>query len=295
MFTEGSRLSVNGQRGYVDTWLRRIEGTDFVVGSVRSSGHLIEVLEKDRLTILLPRAGHLRVRIGTTEHRVTPGNPMAFRPGERITEAICDASGLFAATTLLFPVERLGSLAEGAQVALGQDALALRGRIGAGGVQGMIRLADDIFVRPEAVIPKQVALAMADYLDEHLMDLVHGQGGSAQPRVLPAFHRVRAAESIMQDLGDEALSMAELAQRLGVGLRSLQLAFREVHGQSPRQVLGRMRLERARRRLMDARGRDQVTQIAMECGFVHLSRFAQSYARAFGELPSETLARRRHS
>jgi transcriptional regulator GlxA family with amidase domain len=31
----------------------------------------------------------------------------------------------------------------------------------------------------------------------------------------------------------------------------------------------------------------------MDCGFFHLGRFAQAYARAYGERPSETLARRR--
>jgi transcriptional regulator GlxA family with amidase domain len=90
--------------------------------------------------------------------------------------------------------------------------------------------------------------------------------------------------------------MIDLAQRLEVSLRSLQLAFREVHdGLSPRQVYNQIRLDRARQRLLQASGGDQVTTIALDSGFAHLSRFAMSYARAFGELPSETLARRRRN
>ena len=42
-----------------------------------------------------------------------------------------------------------------------------------------------------------------------------------------------------------------------------------------------------------ANGDGQVTMIALDSGFYHLSRFVQAYARAFGERPSETLARRR--
>jgi transcriptional regulator GlxA family with amidase domain len=54
-----------------------------------------------------------------------------------------------------------------------------------------------------------------------------------------------------------------------------------------------MRLEKARQRLIAANGEGQVTTIALDSGFHHLSRFAHAYARTFGERPSETLARRR--
>jgi transcriptional regulator GlxA family with amidase domain len=87
--------------------------------------------------------------------------------------------------------------------------------------------------------------------------------------------------------------MRELAQSLGISLRSLQLAFQEVHGHGPREALNRIRLEKARQRLLAAREEGRVTAIALESGFSHLSRFAQSYAQAFGERPSETLLRRR--
>jgi len=33
-----------------------------------------------------------------------------------------------------------------------------------------------------------------------------------------------------------------------------------------------------------------VTEVALSCGFNHLSKFAKSYRERFGELPSETLA-----
>lgn len=293
-------MAVSGDAGFVDTWLRTIEGSDIVIGSVRSSGHVIDLREADRLTILLPRTGRLRVRIGATEHGVTPGSPMAFRPGERTTEAIAGHSGLFAATTLQIPAARVRDLAEAAQLplqgVLGLDALALRGRIDATVLQGLKRLTDDIFLQPESVLPPKVAAATADIVYEQLLSMLDGLAAPFQSRVLPAFHRVRAAEEIMHAHSDEPLSMIDLALRLGISLRSLQLAFREVHdGKSPRQVYSRIRLDRARQRLLDASGADQVTSIALDSGFLHLGRFAMSYARAFGELPSETLARRRRA
>jgi transcriptional regulator GlxA family with amidase domain len=55
------------------------------------------------------------------------------------------------------------------------------------------------------------------------------------------------------------------------------------------------RLTAARRRLDAPRAGDDVTRVAVACGFCHLGRFAGAYLRAFGERPSDTLdaARRR--
>ncbi|MDP5349628.1 MAG: helix-turn-helix domain-containing protein, partial [Paracoccaceae bacterium] len=64
-------------------------------------------------------------------------------------------------------------------------------------------------------------------------------------------------------------------------------------GLSPRNVLNGIRLEKARARLLAAGGDGKVTTVAMDSGIFHLSRFAQAYTRAFGERPSETLARGR--
>jgi transcriptional regulator GlxA family with amidase domain len=38
---------------------------------------------------------------------------------------------------------------------------------------------------------------------------------------------------------------------------------------------------------------DNVSSIAIDCGFVNLGLFASRYRRTFGELPSQTLARNR--
>ena len=113
-------------------------------------------------------------------------------------------------------------------------------------------------------------------------------------RIFPAFHRVRQAEELMYAHSDEPLAMRDIAKFLGVSLRSLQLAFAETHdGLTPRDVLNRIRLEKARARLLAADGDAQVTTVAMDSGLFHLGRFSQAYARAFGEKPSETLLRRR--
>jgi len=55
----------------------------------------------------------------------------------------------------------------------------------------------------------------------------------------------------------------------------------------------RVRLQVARDRLTRPGTGSSVTDIALDCGFVHLGRFSGQYRQAYGELPSETLARAR--
>jgi transcriptional regulator GlxA family with amidase domain len=137
--------------------------------------------------------------------------------------------------------------------------------------------------------------ATAVLIEEFLSELIHRSTAvPTEERVLPAaWSRVRMAEELMRARSDEPLSMAAVAREVGVGLRSLQLAFMEARAMGPRDVLLRMRLERARERLQSAGPAETVTTIALDCGFAHLGRFPAAYRTAFGELPAETLARSR--
>lgn len=111
-------------------------------------------------------------------------------------------------------------------------------------------------------------------------------GGESRHRAQQAFH-------LMCQHAEDELSISAIAETLGVGLRSLQIAFAEHYGIPPRDMLTRLRLERARAALMAAPAGARVTAIALEAGFTHLSRFSQSYRLIYGELPVETLRRAR--
>ncbi len=75
--------------------------------------------------------------------------------------------------------------------------------------------------------------------------------------------------------------------------RSLYALFERQLGESPRQYIRRLRLERIRACLEDPGCRVRnLTELALDFGFAHLGRFAEQYRRQFGELPSETLRRR---
>ncbi|OXH85552.1 AraC family transcriptional regulator, partial [Burkholderia multivorans] len=60
----------------------------------------------------------------------------------------------------------------------------------------------------------------------------------------------------------------------------------------PMQYLRAKRLEHARELLLGATPERRIADIALDCGFTHLGRFALAYRERFGESPSDTLAGR---
>lgn len=104
---------------------------------------------------------------------------------------------------------------------------------------------------------------------------------------------VRRAEAWLEARAAEPVGMDRLAEAMGVSLRLIQLAFRKERDCTPLEFLRDCRLDLARKRLLRAGEGDTVAQIALDCGFAHLSRFSGAYRRRFGEHPSATLRRRR--
>lgn len=103
----------------------------------------------------------------------------------------------------------------------------------------------------------------------------------------------RACDYIEEHLSTE-LYVEDIAQVTGVALRTLQDAFRKSLGMSPVEYIRAARLDRARLDLLSAAGNGteiSVSEVAHNWGFNHLSYFAASYRRRFGESPSQTLSR----
>lgn len=302
MFTRTNAFALldDGGTVRVDTLELRAGGPK--VSRVRSTGHLVELTEETDITLLVPVSGQLRVRITAADHRLSPRTPCLFGPTARRTRAEAPrAGGMFEAHALMLPRRVLDDLLQdrlGPHVRwLGlPDALPL-----AAACPEAQRLADllDHVARQtgDAALPMsdRAGAAMAVLVEEFLCDLIlTALPALSDAAVQPvSWRRVRQAEEIMRARSDEPLSMAELARSVGVGLRSLQLAFLQVRGMGPRDVLVRVRLERARARLLAAHPAETVTRVALDSGFAHLGRFPATYRAAFGELPAETLARAR--
>jgi AraC-like DNA-binding protein len=86
----------------------------------------------------------------------------------------------------------------------------------------------------------------------------------------------------------EPISMERLRRKTGASSRSLQKACLARWGATPLELVTRLRMWQVRERLSGRPPASSVTQVATDCGFTHLGRFAATYKRTFGEYPSET-------
>jgi AraC family ethanolamine operon transcriptional activator len=82
----------------------------------------------------------------------------------------------------------------------------------------------------------------------------------------------------------------DLCSRFHVSQRTLEYAFREHFGITPKRYLKTHRLNRVRKTLRQGTERQTaIADIANRFGFWHMGQFAADYRNLFSELPSETL------
>ena len=103
---------------------------------------------------------------------------------------------------------------------------------------------------------------------------------------------LRRARPFIEANGDRPITVPELCRATRLSRRTLEYAFREHLGLSPRAYLAALRLDGVRRELVPADAPVRVSDVANRWGFWHLGQFAADYRKQFGELPSKTLRRR---
>lgn len=105
-----------------------------------------------------------------------------------------------------------------------------------------------------------------------------------------ASYQVRIVEEYIEANWDRPLKIEEIAERTGVGVRTMFATFRKSRGYTPMAFLQRVRLNRARQMLQAPTDDTTVLEVSLKCGFQNTGHFARHYRQAFGELPSITLA-----
>ena len=107
---------------------------------------------------------------------------------------------------------------------------------------------------------------------------------------------VRRAENYIEQRADEPLTVAEVCQVVNASLRTLQYAFAEKYGISPKAYIRAIRLNKVRKELRACDpSQFKVSDVANRWGFWHMGQFAADYRRHFGELPSKTLSGRKQT
>lgn len=103
---------------------------------------------------------------------------------------------------------------------------------------------------------------------------------------------VHRAEDYIRAHLREPIAIEDLAAASDVSIRSLFSGFRRFRGVPPMVYVKTLRLELAHDELSRADPAERsVTQIALACGFTHMSKFARDFAARFGETPSTVLGR----
>lgn len=95
--------------------------------------------------------------------------------------------------------------------------------------------------------------------------------------------RLSEAVRIMEKHIDSPLNNAAIAQQLNVSTRSLELLFRKKLGNSPQRYYKRLRLQAAKRLVLDSQHTMQ--EVAVRCGFNSLSAFSREFKRFYNISP----------
>lgn len=119
----------------------------------------------------------------------------------------------------------------------------------------------------------------------------HSHTGELLDGPQPGYPRsVRSAPAFIEANLTEHLSLREIAAAADCSPRTLTAAFGDRIGVTPMSYIRNLRLERIRADILGST--EQVGTIAYRWGVAHLGRFAADYRDRFGELPSDTAARR---
>jgi AraC family ethanolamine operon transcriptional activator len=103
---------------------------------------------------------------------------------------------------------------------------------------------------------------------------------------------IKRVEGYLEEFPNHPHTVRDICRVANVSERTLQYAFRERFGITPKSFLQALRLNGVHRDLKNADSAPtKITDVAIRWGFWHMSQFAIEYQRFFGELPSETMNR----
>lgn len=102
-----------------------------------------------------------------------------------------------------------------------------------------------------------------------------------------SYSTLKLIEAIKDDSLIAFMTLTDLEKFVGLSTRSLQMVFKKYFGVTPSSFLRDQKLQFTRKLLL-SNGNINVTNAALEMGFINFSQFAKYYRIKFGELPSHT-------
>ena len=177
-------------------------------------------------------------------------------------------------------------------------------RLGVPGLETVFDKREVIHCRPSKMAKTR---RMLSYLEEFpaqhsfasnqiLTALVHllASGGNGNVSPLTKTRRQRIvmdSETLITQYSEDSMTVQRLCKHTGVSKRTLEYAFNEQIGVTPKQFISSIRLNSVRK-LLRSGAVHKVVDAANAWGFWHMGQFARDYRKLFGELPSATLSQR---
>ncbi len=273
------------------------------VGWVRSSGHDTAVTDPSGITLLVPLSGTVTTAaVDGVERKAGAGQLLFVSQSRRRTRVEPAGAGRFHTIPVMLPRVELREAAMAAGVSprvlrhmpdFTLAAAAAREEAARALIAAVAELNAGLEAGEARFAGAAARLSWTRLLTERMLGLLALADPAPRSTPRTAMRHARRAMDHIEAYFRDISTVAEIAEICGTGIRSLELAFRDVWGLSPNQALAETRLLAARRRLVLPGPDATVAQIAMECGFAHLGRFPAQYRTRFGELPSVTLKRSR--
>lgn len=304
LFSNPNRM-VMADRPKVLARVSRFDLGGLTVGEVISSGHEVDVSEYLASSLVVPLCGAIECESKAGFVKATTGEALFFSPNRRHTRVSAGKSTAFKGIPLIISTDLMRAafdrLGLNRPAVLEFDALSFRmqtNRSAAAAelLQTVRTLHAEINRRSARIGNPAGRTIWADFIADKILDVLqeadaldtpvqHGDSSS--------YRSVRMALDYMRASHGDIKDIPSVAKVCGVSTRSLELAFRHALETTPSKALLAIRLEAARKRLYDPNDEASVTEVALDCGFNHLSRFAAAYREKFHELPSQALAGRR--
>lgn len=277
-------------------WMRNQVAPGFSVVDYAFAASATVEAGADDVLVVSPRGRGIDIRHGRAEVDVS-------RPYINATEGVSARWEAFMARAVVLDRSRLEEVARmtSGEPGLRLEPLELTARspeLGRHWDTAVARVANAMTAAPEAFAEPIVAesafnrLAVA-YLTAFPLAWADRAGGRTAVGARTAV--VRAALEFLHANAAMPITVQDVADAMHISTRGLHAAFVGETGRSPSDHLRSIRLQGVRDELRFAPPTDTIAVVARRWGFVHLPRFAESYERAFGELPSATRGRRRLS
>ena len=227
------------------------------------------------------------IKLGTKE---VSANSLMYFDCDHGLDAVVQPG--FCGHTLSFDKEHLCELAQRHELSLpdGKPCPSTSARnSGASRAREIRALIEEAFVLSRH--PKKASLALETMQFTLPRLILQSWYDTDEPRADRLGNRSRALGTALEYINShphQAISVEQLCLVSASSMSTLERAFKDRFGISPKRYLVASRLCGAREALLNPEDRRTITEIAFDWSFWHMGKFACDYKRMFGQLPSET-------